>query len=158
MNFEEKVEKIIEEYRAPQSITDEIKEFLLNSGNVYAICITYIEENEKSSFYEILLDLLAYDLEKHGATVLPKGKTNPFKYEVFYKNMHLEGYIEIEIWNKHVNNTHPLVCVCLDEDGKETYSNVSGFYPFNVSSEKIFAHYRELERLLREAKHKISEL
>ena len=54
MNFEEKVEKIIEEYGAPQSITDEIKEFLLNSGNVYAICITYIEENEKGSFYEIL--------------------------------------------------------------------------------------------------------
>ncbi len=99
------------------------------------------------------MSLFSYELEKHGARVLPAGKAEPSKYRVVCKReTHKPGHVEIEIWNKHVNHKRPLVCVCLDENGEETYSNVSGFYPFNVSSDKIFAHYRELERLLKKAK------
>ena len=35
--FEKQVEKIVEDYMAPENITDEIKNFLFESGNLYSI-------------------------------------------------------------------------------------------------------------------------
>lgn len=36
-DFESEVTKIVEEYGAPEDITNEIVEFLINSGNIYTI-------------------------------------------------------------------------------------------------------------------------
>lgn len=43
MTFEESIEKVIDEYGAPEPITQEIKNFLLDSGNIYTIIEIYKE-------------------------------------------------------------------------------------------------------------------
>ena len=104
------------------------------------------------------MNLLAQQLTKNGATVLPKGKVKPFKYETVTKQLDILKITQIEIWNKCVDAKNPLVCVCVDEDGKETYSRINGNYYFVATSEEIFGHYKELERLLIDAKRQIKHL
>ena len=45
--FEEKIEKVVEDYCAPEHITDDIKDFLFGSGNIYTILEIAKEELKK---------------------------------------------------------------------------------------------------------------
>lgn len=46
VSFEDALKKLIDEYGAPENITDEIKNYLIGSGNVYAIIELAKEKGE----------------------------------------------------------------------------------------------------------------